>query len=249
MKPDYVADVGNMRIKWGACSAHSVARSVALPPDDPTAFEQQLQTWQIPSDSQWVVSGVHPARLDALHAWLTARRQRVTVIDSCQVLPLTVALPAPERVGLDRLFNAVAAQMRLGPGLGAVIIGAGSAVTVDWVDLSGSFRGGAILPGVRLMSRALHDYTALLPEVEIKSSEIPMPGQDTREAIRAGILGAILGGIERLAGPLLNASGRDTRVFLTGGDAALLAPSLKMDVEVWPEMTLEGIRITASGLP
>jgi hypothetical protein len=36
---------------------------------------------------------------------------------------------------------------------------------------------------------------------------------------------------------------------LTGGDAALLAAGLESSVHVWPEMTLEGIRLAAENLP
>ena len=82
-------------------------------------------------------------------------------------LPLRVELEKPDHVGIDRLLDAVAVNSRRAPGVPAVIIDAGSAVTVDLVDGAGAFRGGAILPGLRLMAKSLHDYTALLPLIEL----------------------------------------------------------------------------------
>ena len=37
-------------------------------------------------------------------------------------------------------------------------------------------------------------------------------------------------------------------IFIGGGDAALLAPHLPWPATVWPEMTLEGIRLAAEQL-
>ncbi|MEK7734665.1 MAG: type III pantothenate kinase, partial [Pseudomonadota bacterium] len=52
-----------------------------------------------------------------------------------------------------------------------LLVDAGSAVTVDYVDQDGAFCGGAILPGLRLMAKALHDYTALLPLIEVEDAK------------------------------------------------------------------------------
>jgi hypothetical protein len=38
-------------------------------------------------------------------------------------------------------------------------------------------------------------------------------------------------------------------VFLTGGDGPLLQGALAASVELWPDLTLEGIRLTAESLP
>src|SRR4051812_37005032 len=151
MKPDLVADVGNSRVKWGRCSADAVLESASLPFDDPIAWQEQLDRWGIQASLRWVVTGVHPPRRERLADWLRQRGDQVWVLDSWQRLPLRVALEHPERVGIDRLFNAVAANQRRKPGRPAILIDAGSAVTVDWLDEHGAFCGGTIFPGLRLM--------------------------------------------------------------------------------------------------
>src|SRR5438552_2174041 len=150
MKADLVADVGNSRIKWGLCLANRIGDVATLSPENSTEWQQQSDAWRITSEAHWVVAGVHPARRDALVQWIMARGSHVSVLDSSRQLPIKVLVNAPDRVGIDRLLNAVAARHRCSKGKGAVIIDAGSAVTVDWVDEAGAFAGGAIFPGVRL---------------------------------------------------------------------------------------------------
>src|SRR5262249_49219783 len=164
----------------------------------------------------------------------------VMVISSRDQIPLDVRVDSPDKVDLDRLFNAVAVKQRV-LGQGAVIVDAGSAVTVDYVDEQGRFRGGAIFPGLRLMAQALHAYTALLPVVEIKQRLQP-PETSTEKAIELGIVHAVLGGVESLIRALHAKANEPLAIFFGGGDAPLLAPHLPHPATVWPEMTLEGIR-------
>ena len=171
---------------------------------------------------------------------------------SWQQLPLNLAVDFPSQVGMDRLLNAVAAKHRVQREVPIIIIDAGSAVTVDWVDETGAFRGGAILPGFALMAQALHTYTALLPQVGVPPPVNPaLPGTNTKAAIEAGIFWAVAGGIRALIRQFvgLRSTGRHPEVFLTGGDAHLLATVLETTISLWPEMTLEGIRLAAEALP
>jgi type III pantothenate kinase len=250
MKVDIVADVGNSLIKWGFCFGDWDVEKVSLPPSDPESWTRQLALWDLTGPLSWAVTGVHPQRRDELADWARQRGDTVWLLESTKHLPLRVALPYPEKVGIDRLLNAVAARGRVLRKVPLILIDAGTAVTVDWVDRHGRFRGGAILPGLRLMAQALHDYTALLPRVQV--TDVPnVPGTTTESAIQAGVFWAVAGGIkglQRLLGARVETQ-RRREIFLTGGDAALLAPVMDPQVIVWPNMTLEGIRLCAEAQP
>src|SRR5688572_6675569 len=112
MRVEVVADVGNSRIKWGRCGAAGVDAPVSLPLDDPAAWQRQLQTWGL-GRTAWGVGSVRPAACERLVRWLGDAGHAVIVVDSYRKLPLEIAVEAPERVGLDRLFDALAAAERV----------------------------------------------------------------------------------------------------------------------------------------
>jgi type III pantothenate kinase len=248
MKPDIVVDVGNSRVKWGRCGDTAVIASASLPHDQ-TAWEEQIQHWQLSNPLHWVVASVHPRTADEIATWAQGRGDTVLRLEWAKQLPLQVCVDHPDWVGIDRLLNAVAANTRRRPGAPAVIVDAGSAVTVDFVDGSGTFRGGSIFPGLRLMAQALHDHTALLPLIQVQQPLPAVPATSTTAAMEAGIYWALAGGIDALVRRLQENSGGAADVFLAGGDAALLQPGMQTRVIVWPHITLEGIRFAVEALP
>lgn len=246
-----VADIGNTRIKWGRCAAGQVAEIAAVDPDEPDAWRRQLAAWKLDQPQRWTLAGVHPPRRDRFRDWLLRHGHQVAVLDHFAKLPLRLQVGAPESVGIDRLLNVLAAKGLVAPGTPALVVDAGSAVTVDLLDDSGAFAGGAIFPGLRLMAEALHTYTALLPLVDVRNHPAVVPAGTTVTAIAGGIHWATVGGIHALlrATSLVAPSAVAIPVFLTGGDAPSLFPDLPRDplfrYEQRPTMTLEGIRIAA----
>ncbi len=243
---DVVVDVGNSRVKWGRCGPHSILDSAALPADSPAAWDEQLARWALIGPLHWALTGVHPERCRRLADWARQRGDTIEVIDSPARLPLRILVEKPQCVGIDRLLDAVAANSRRRPGVPAAVIDAGSAVTVDWLDEAGAFAGGAILPGLRLMTLALHDHTALLPLIDVPAGPPPLPGTSTPAAMAAGTFWAVVGGIRALVAEYGARGQARPDVFLTGGDAPVLHAALGMEAYLWPGMTLEGIRLTVA---
>jgi type III pantothenate kinase len=248
MKPDIVVDVGNSRVKWGRCADGVVVESVSLPHNE-AAWQEQVERWRLGGALRWVVASVRPRTADQIIAWARRRGNSVVPLETARQLPLQVLVDKPDWVGIDRLLNAVAANARRRPGVPAVVVDAGSAVTVDFVDGNGAFRGGSIFPGLRLMCQALHDHTALLPLIQVTQPLPPVPATSTPTAMEAGVYWAVTGGIDALVRRLQAAAGVVPDVFLAGGDAALLEPGLQTRALVWPLITLEGIRMAAEALP
>jgi type III pantothenate kinase len=246
--PDIVVDVGNSRIKWGRCSSNGVVASAALPYAAPAVWDEQLAHWQLTGPLFWAVTGVQPAERLRLVQWAQQRGDRAQVVDDWHQLPLRVLLQQPQKVGMDRLFDAVAANGRRRSEAAAILIDAGSAVTVDWLDETGAFRGGAILPGFGLMAKALHEHTALLPLIAVPQGTPPLPGTATVTAMEAGVFWAVVGGVQALIGQLSSRTTERPDIFLTGGDGPILHARLGSEVQHWPTMTLEGIRRTVETL-
>jgi type III pantothenate kinase len=246
MNADVVVDVGNSRLKWGLCSAAGIRAIRALPEDDQISWNKAATDWDLPLRTRWVLAGVQPAHQNAFASWVETRGDALTVLENGESLPLRVLVPEPAKVGIDRLLDAVAANSRRLEGQAAVVIDAGSAVTMDLVSEDGAFTGGVILPGLHLMGQALHDHTALLPLVDPPATLPPVPATSTIPAIQAGVYFAVAGGVRYLLEEYRRQKPA-LQVFLTGGDGPVLAASIPEAV-VWPEMTLEGIRLSARAL-
>jgi type III pantothenate kinase len=250
--PLILVDIGNTRVKWGYCpggTAAAIDGAASLGPDDTHGWDHQRSAWLGSGTCDWIVSGVHPERAHHFKQWIRARNEACLSIERPDQLPLSVAVAEPAKVGIDRLLNAVAANT-LRPGdMPVVIADIGSAVTVDWIDQKGLFKGGAIFPGLGLMAKALNDYTALLPLVEGWRSLPQLPGTSTRQAIEVGLTWAVVGGVMSLADQMIaRAGGRQALRLLTGGDSALLEGALNESGPGWrhlPMLTLEGLRLAA----
>ena len=57
------------------------------------------------------------------------------------------------------------------------------------------------------------------------------------------------GAIDRHLQMLREVTGYRPKIFLTGGDAHLLHEAVNREAILWPEMTLEGLRLGAEALP
>lgn len=244
----FVADVGNSRLKCGRCDPAAVVETAVLSLEPSPTWDALLAAWQQNESGGWTLAGVNPAAVEGWADWLRGRGQVVRVLESFHDVPVALRVEHPETVGLDRLLNAAAANVRRPPRKPAILIDAGSAVTVDWLDADGVFCGGGIFPGLRMMLEALHRLTAQLPAVEPPESPPAMPGISTVPAMQAGVFGAAAGGIRYLARQLAELDPTTPVVYLTGGDAERLAPALSPAAILWPHMTLEGIRRAAVSL-
>ncbi|MEY2727175.1 MAG: Type pantothenate kinase [Planctomycetota bacterium] len=237
-------DIGNTRLKLGlfvpgerglpkalrieACVIESCAQVVS-----------ELQRWWSEAGDRrprmLLAAGSDPDLRDELADSWPLQACTLKLVRSGRDLPVQADVDFPERVGIDRLLNAFAARhWRLGPGP-VIVIDSGTATTVDLATSDGVFRGGSILPGLRLSARALHEYTARLPllEVDDLAGAWPtVPGRNTRDAIRAGLLLGQLGAVRELVQQLsvaakeMYAENLQPELLVTGGGGRLLSEHL-----------------------
>jgi type III pantothenate kinase len=125
------------------------------------------------------------------------------------------------------------------------VVDAGTAITVDLVDESGTFRGGAIAPGARLMLGALHARTAQLPEVAPARPE-RAAGRSTEEAMRSGVFHALRGIVTELHEAYAVELRRDLPIVATGGDAEWLMGDAERVGRIVPDLPLWGIALSWS---
>jgi len=251
-------DVGNSRTKFGRFYVPSSTGSLPIPTDTlslgPDWSPAELAPWLgRDAGAPWFIASVNratTARLcEQLQSVGTNNVHRLTVND----IPLQVAVDSPDQVGMDRLVNAVAVNRLREATRPAIAVDVGSAITVDLVSDAGAFIGGAILPGIGMSARALHEFTDLLPLVpvsELAAATTPV-GKSTDAAMRAGLFWGAVGAIRELVNRY-SSCGSSPQVFLTGGAAPSVA-ELFVDqhgrpATYIPHLTLGGIALVAESM-
>lgn len=244
-----VVDVGNSACKVGLVQAEALLEVHSY-----TLEECAHQPWRhravkdlATKNIPWMLSGSNPPIINSFASWLTRQRQVLRIIESNTALPIKIDVEFPERVGRDRLLNAMAVEQAP-----AIIVSAGTAITVDAVDGGGQFLGGAIFPGLHLMAKSLHDYTAKLPMIDARSSKPVLPGKNTEQAMHAGIVYAVVGGIigciNEMLPKLSKTPSKDVTIYLTGGDGPHLQSAIPFPVVAAPSLSLQGIIIASRTL-
>jgi len=190
---------------------------------------------------------VHREGTRILQAWLAVRRQHDEVrLLSHADLPIRCRVSHPDRVGLDRLAAAVAANVMRAKDRAAIVVDAGSAITVDLVASDGAFEGGVIMPGFRMSAEAL-DQADLLPLTTIAPNDEPPPvvGKSTELAIRSGLFWGAVGAVGEIIDRIGTQLDQPPEIYVTGGDLRRLAEQLGDETSFLPNMVLSGIAVAA----
>ncbi len=159
---------------------------------------------------------------------------------------LNLIYPKPEEIGQDRIANAIAAQAYYG--IPAIIIDMGTAVTFDIISSSG-YEGGIIAPGLTVMTRYLHEQTALLPE--LKSEDLlgieGAIGKSTIHAMKLGVAVGFSGMIDallvRVLQELKERGEPEPIVLSTGGSIANLTREWAHKSLFVENLTLQGLAV------
>jgi len=246
-------DIGNSLTKAGWFEGAVAAPRLPEPTivrDFPTGQSPPDAWWNdLPAEAvRWCVSSVNREGRRILAEAVRSRRPHDDVrVLAAGDLPIEVRVEQPQRVGLDRLAAAVAANVLREPNRAAIVIGAGTALTVNLVSRDGAFAGGVILAGFRMQARALFETADLLPLAEWKSGDEPPPvvGKNTDAAIQSGLFWGAVGAVRELTSRITAELGHRPHVFVTGGDLARLTPLVGDEAQFVPHLVLAGIAITA----
>lgn len=187
-----------------------------------------------------VISSVVPKAGKALNKFL--KNARVLHVGPELNLGVGIDYPKPERIGADRLANAVSTVALVGTP--AVVVDFGTAVTFDIISTDRQYIGGVIAPGLAVMTDYLYQRTALLPKIDL-SEPVSAIGKTTRSAMMAGAIFGYRGLVKQILNEIQReiAVPEGLKVVATGGYAELIAAKLPEIQKVYPNLTLEGLRI------
>lgn len=237
-------DLGNSRLKWALADADGIVRQGAFAHHG-TDIAQAL-------DREWParprVDGVHVASvaataLDAdIDDWLLAHFgvRGEFVRSPAAALGIRNAYAEPARLGVDR-FLGLAALHAAAP-RAQVLIGVGTAMTLDALDDDGTHLGGWILPSPALMRDAVLARTA---RVGVADGDVVDFAASTADALRSGSINAACGAVDRFCANAARRFGRWPALALTGGGADEIAPFLPGVVREH-DLVLRGLALWAN---
>jgi type III pantothenate kinase len=148
-----------------------------------------------------------------------------------------VKVKKPAQVGADRLANAAAAKELYGSPV--IVVDYGTGTTFDVVNKDGDYFGGAILPGLGISTRALHEFTAKIPLVKFEKVKFAI-GRTTEEAVRAGVYHGAIGTTKELLFNIRKELKADAPAIATGGFCKVFEKT-GLFKQVEPDLTLKGI--------
>ena len=224
-------DIGNSAAKFGG---RVTAR---IPHAELSHLDQVFE--QLPAEVvEWRIASVHRNAASQMEQTITANRPKDLVRHMAPAdLDLQVKLANPAGVGIDRLCAAAATGQK--EPNGAIIVDAGTAITIDLLKPPNQFWGGTILPGLPLQLASLSSGTDGLPSVELQQVP-PLVGKDTTAAIQSGVFWGAVGAVKEIVARMKNEHSVGG-VFVTGGDGPKIAEHLKGEVTLVPHLVLEGI--------
>ena len=247
--------VGNTRTRFAMVNGGELEPSRVETNTDPVALGRAVGAHRTDSDdpapptTPVLIASVNKPVSESLERTLRALGRHVSRLgpgpDELPI-PIQHSLDDASTVGADRLLDALGAFGRAKAA--CVVIDAGTAITIDFVDGDGCFCGGAIAPGVRMMLDALHEKTAALPQVSIgpevlpsEDPKVPPFGRSTAPAMVLGVLSAARGLAHLLIDKYAQFYEAYPRVIATGGDAALLFENDELVEHIVPDLALVGM--------
>lgn len=162
--------------------------------------------------------------------------------------PVINAYRSAGTLGPDRFAMGVGIAAQF-PASNCIAISAGTCITYNFVASNNAFRGGGISPGVAMRLRAMHEFTAKLPEVAL-AGDVHLLGYDTESSMRSGALIGAAAEIDGMIARYEAQFGSGFNVVLCGGDAETLLPHVKSRIFADPFLLMKGLhRILSHNAP
>jgi type III pantothenate kinase len=157
-------------------------------------------------------------------------------------VPIGLALDPEATPGVDRLLCAAASWDLLKQA--CVVINAGTAVSIDFIDGEGVFHGGVIGPGVQMQLEAMHTGTDALPQLNFAKPDGEPFGRNTASAMQRGVYHGVRGLAWRMVEEFALAYEAFPLVIATGGNATDLFKDDELVNRLIPELELRGIAVS-----
>jgi len=241
-------DVGNTNIVLGCIEEGRIVNTVRLHTDDrKTAAEYAITLKELfdvfgidfQAFEGAILSSVVPSVTEALSIAIS----RLTGVNCLVVGPgvktgMNVRIDDPGTLGCDLVVGGVAAIAYYGTP--AIVIDLGTATTITVIDKDKCFRGGAILPGVKLSYNALAAGTSLLPNISIAPPKKCI-ATNTVDCMRSGAVYGSAAMIDGMIDRMESELGMPCHLIATGGLASSIVSCCTHEIVCDDDLLLKGL--------
>jgi len=226
-------DFGNTRLKVACFQNTKLTEVIVIENDSLISIENLLKQF---NSQKSILSSVinHNPEIENL----LSAKTKFHKLSHLSKLPFTTPVGKPETIGADRLALSAAAVYFF-PKQHNLVIGMGSCITYNFINIDHEFLGGGISPGMEMRMKALNQFTAKLPIVK-PDGNVPLIGYDTVTNILSGVVIGMANEIDGFINIYKERYG-NFNVHLTGGDLVYLAPHLKNQIFADPELIFKGL--------
>ncbi|MCB1197783.1 MAG: type III pantothenate kinase [Deltaproteobacteria bacterium] len=230
-------DIGNSKTRLGLFQDAALQTAHSIPTDKHSTVDLLLQHYRDVfqediTDLPLFVASVVPTLSHVL-------RDEVTLIHHESPLNFEIKRIQANTLGADIIAGSQAAVRFYQ--IPAIVIDAGTATTVTYINKEKAFLGGVICPGLGISAKALFEQTSALDPVDLV---IPpsVIAHTTEHAIQGGLMFGHAGMITSLVERIKKEEQLDAvSVLCTGGVSHALLPLLPQDYIFDPELVLKGI--------
>ncbi len=244
-------DMGNTHIEFGLMDGDRLVMSERVSTDiQKTETEYAVLLHTILEIRKIDESGISGAILSSVVPPLTFIMKKAVrmvigvtpiVVGPGMKTGLKIRIDDPKSLGADMAVGAVGGIALYGAPL--IIIDMGTATTISSIDGTGTFRGGAIIPGVNVSLSALVSETSQLPRISLNAPAEAI-GTNTVSCMQSGIVfgqASLLDGmIDRFREEMTG----EPRIVATGGLARVIVPWCRhKDIILDNELMIKGLKV------
>ena len=241
-------DVGNTNIVLGCIEDGQISNTVRVHTSpDATSAEYAVQLAQLFAFYRIdrngfegaILSSVVPSVTEALRTAVEELiGKRCLVVGPGMKTGMNLRIDDPGTVAGDLIIGSVAAMNYYGAPV--IVMDLGTANTIVLIDRDHCFRGGAILPGVKLSYAALSAGTSLLPDISIVPPK-KCVGTNTVDCMRSGAVFGTAAALDGMVQRMEEELGERCAVVATGGLASSIIPYCKREIAIDDKLLLKGL--------
>lgn len=229
-----ILDIGNTNLKIYHITKNKITgrEIISWKTFDVSTFIPRLENVK-----KVVMTSVVPDKKNILKQLMVDAKIEVQIVGEDIHPDITIKIENPETLGNDRLIGAYEGfSMVQGA---AIVIDLGTALTIDFISANKEFLGGIIAPGLRACANSLEVNAPLLAGYQL-FGEIKLPGKNTGQAIRSGLVYLISGGIEKVVNELKKLD-PSAKIIATGGDFERIKDYLAFEAIFEPDLLANGM--------